>query len=584
MNDSLKAYSFDGPPINLADGRSSPASFQPSSTLDPSLSVGNPGAMLSLSANGNTDGIVWASRALCNAPVADHSVFEPHPGRLMAFDAKNVTRLLWDSASAAAFRAAPAFEFSKNAPPTIANGKVFVPSFPTAQTPGAGTDDAAVLVYGLMAIPQSKFAVSQGSPGVVSSTGGSLAASPQFGLPNNTDVFAIDNNGQLNVAWVNGKNPWNGPAEPTHNSNNRYLYQHVLFPPGAPVAASQQFGLPNNTDVFAVDVNGNLDVAWVAGGGSWQGPSAIGAHCSNGSGGYFTRDGQPCQFLPRSNIAVSQQFPIEQTDVFIVDSKGALTVSWVAGGGNWQSAEITAQGLFPPGAPLAASQQLGLNQTDVFIVDNTGKLNVVYNYQADTCTPLCNWAGPALVGNGGKFPLRAHIATSPQFGVANNTDVFAVDETGTLNVAWVNSNNPFNGPVQLVPSGFTPSAAGLFPPGAALAASQQFGADATGQTDVFIVDTGGLLRVMWVEGQNLWQGPATVGTGLGRGGFQPGASIAVSQQFGADATGQTDVFVVDGLGNRTVTWADGKNPFNGPVEIPSVTTLSPDVASLCPNH
>jgi hypothetical protein len=568
-NDTLKAFNF-------FDGQ-----FEQYPVVAGAPPVGNPGGMLSLSANGNTNGIVWATRALCDASNTPQSgVFSPRQGRLMAFDANDVSptltgsvpglRLLWDSASEAAAPAAPPFAFSKNAPPSIANGKVFVPTFSSQQAPDPGSDTAYVMVYGLMAVPPSEFDLSAGYPGypaTVLSTGGSLAASQQFGLSDNTDVFAIDNNGLLNVAWVTGQGQWMGPAEPT--SNNAYPHPGIQFPPGAPVAASQQFGTSSpQTDVFAVDVNGNLDVAWVAGGGSWHGPSAIGAQCSNGQGGFFTHDGLPCQFPNDANIAVSQQFgtPSPQTDVFIVDSKGALTVTWWAVGNSvWQSAEITDQGLFPIGAPLAASQQFGLNQTDVFVVDNNGHLNVVW-VDGDNA-----WHPPGLVGNGGNFPLRAYVAASAQFGVTNNTDVFAVDATGTLNVAWVNNDNPFNGPVQLIPPNFTPSAAGLFPPGAAVAASQQFGVDSTGQTDVFIVDNGGLLRVMWVEGQNSWQGPGTLGTGTAPGGFQPGASIAVSEQFGVDATGQTDVFVIDGRGNRTVTWAEGQNSFNGPAEIPSVT-------------
>lgn len=329
-SDVLKSYTFD----------SSTLQFATTPTESSAMCVGNPGAMLSISANGTTNGIVWASRAFSNGPANGAQVFAPRQGRLMAFDAGDVSNLLWDSASEASAPAAPTFSFSKNAPPTIANGKVFLASFPNVQTPEAGNDSAAVMVYGLMALPPSTFSVTEGFPQTVLLTGGSLAASQQFGLAGNTDVFAVDNNGQLNVAWVSTNGPWSGPAEPT--SNNAFPNPSIQFPPGAPVAASNQFGLPNNTDLFAVDVNGNLDVAWVNAGNPWQGPSPIGAQCSNGQGGYYTDDNLPCQFPNDANIAVSQQFPLDQTDVFIVDTKGALTVSWVTGRGNWQSAEITA--------------------------------------------------------------------------------------------------------------------------------------------------------------------------------------------------------------------------------------------------
>jgi hypothetical protein len=43
------------------------------------------------------------------------------------------------------------------------------------------------------------------------------------------------------------------------------------FPPGAPVAASQQFGVSGRqTDVFVVENSSTLTVSWVAGGGQWS--------------------------------------------------------------------------------------------------------------------------------------------------------------------------------------------------------------------------------------------------------------------------------------------------------------------------
>jgi hypothetical protein len=45
------------------------------------------------------------------------------------------------------------------------------------------------------------------------------------------------------------------------------------------VVASQQFGL-EQTDAFAFDANGRLDVAWVVGARRWTGPIAIEATTS----------------------------------------------------------------------------------------------------------------------------------------------------------------------------------------------------------------------------------------------------------------------------------------------------------------
>jgi hypothetical protein len=94
--------------------------------------------------------------------------------------------------------------------------------------------------------------------------GAPIAASQQFGQ-NQTDVFVVDRNGTLNVAWVVEAGAWSGPAP---------IGPAGVFPAGAPLAASQQFGL-NQTDVFAVDNNGTLNVAWVVEAGAWTGPAPI---------------------------------------------------------------------------------------------------------------------------------------------------------------------------------------------------------------------------------------------------------------------------------------------------------------------
>ena len=96
-----------------------PASAQSSTLAAP----GMPGAMLSLSSNGGTQGtgVVWA--AMSNAGDANHA---PQPGILRAYDAGNVTRQLWNSQQNPTRDALG--NFSKFSPPTVASGKVFVPT------------------------------------------------------------------------------------------------------------------------------------------------------------------------------------------------------------------------------------------------------------------------------------------------------------------------------------------------------------------------------------------------------------------------------------------------------------------------
>jgi hypothetical protein len=323
--------------------------------------------------------------------------------------------------------------------------------------------------------------------------GAAVAASQQIGL-NQTDVFVVDSAGQLNVSWVDNAGAWSGPLG---------IGPAGIFPPGAPVAASQQIGL-NQTDVFVVDNNGALNVAWVVEAGAWGGPAPI------GPAGIFP---------PGAQVAVSQQFgAVNQTDVFVVDNAGQLNVFWVNNAGGWGGPlGIGSAGFAPAGAAVAASQQFGaVNQTDVFVVDNAGQLNVFWVQGAG------GWGGPLGIGSAGFAPAGAAVAASQQFGAVNQTDVFVVDNAGQLNVFWVNNAGGWGGPLAIGPAGFASA-------GAAVAACQQFGA--VNQTDAFVVDNAGQLNVFWVNNAGDWGGPLAIGPA---GLAPPPALVAASQQYGVD--------------------------------------------------
>src|SRR5439155_21784172 len=91
-----------------------------------------------------------------------------------------------------------------------------------------------------------------------------VVASPS-GLLNQADVFSVAYNGAVQVRWVQGAGNWNGPLA---------ISPPGLAPPGAHLAVSNQFGLPNQTDVFVVDNNGTAQVLWVQRAGNWNGPLA----------------------------------------------------------------------------------------------------------------------------------------------------------------------------------------------------------------------------------------------------------------------------------------------------------------------
>jgi hypothetical protein len=102
------------------------------------VNEGHPGAMMALSANGGKNGILWAS-----IHASGDSWHASQPGILHAYDADDIRRELWNSLEI------PARDdcnfYSKMAPPTVANGKVYLASFGTLNV-GSGQ----MCVYGLL--------------------------------------------------------------------------------------------------------------------------------------------------------------------------------------------------------------------------------------------------------------------------------------------------------------------------------------------------------------------------------------------------------------------------------------------------
>jgi outer membrane protein assembly factor BamB len=127
QRDHLRAYRFNGEKLDAEPF-----------AMRPEANQGHPGAMLSLSANGNQGGILWAA-----IHASGDSWHESRPGILHAYDASDIMHELWNS------RENPQRDdcgnYSKMAPPTIANGKVYLASFGTQNT-GSGQ----LCMYGLL--------------------------------------------------------------------------------------------------------------------------------------------------------------------------------------------------------------------------------------------------------------------------------------------------------------------------------------------------------------------------------------------------------------------------------------------------
>ncbi len=127
QRDKAKVYEFNGEKI-----------VETPSVVRDIPNQGHPGAMLSLSANGGRDGILWAA-----IHATGDSWHESRPGILHAYDADDIRHELWNSLELPARD--DCGEYSKMAPPTIANGRVYLASFGNENV-GTGQ----FCVYGLL--------------------------------------------------------------------------------------------------------------------------------------------------------------------------------------------------------------------------------------------------------------------------------------------------------------------------------------------------------------------------------------------------------------------------------------------------
>jgi len=104
------------------------------------------GATPSVSASSpTTDGILWALETGSHG--TDHAAALAGPAVLHAFDATDISKELWNSATNAGDKAGNAVKFTV---PTIANGKVYVPTRGDDDTEGGGNIFGEVDVYGLL--------------------------------------------------------------------------------------------------------------------------------------------------------------------------------------------------------------------------------------------------------------------------------------------------------------------------------------------------------------------------------------------------------------------------------------------------
>ncbi len=135
-NDVLRGF-----PFNATTGLINTTPFAKSTMTAPATNNDGamPGGFLSISANGTSNGIVWAS-----TPFNGDATHQSTQGVLYAFNADTLSLLWTDKTNDARDEIGM---FAKYVPPMVANGKVFVPNFgPVGNTDGTGN----LVVYGLL--------------------------------------------------------------------------------------------------------------------------------------------------------------------------------------------------------------------------------------------------------------------------------------------------------------------------------------------------------------------------------------------------------------------------------------------------
>jgi outer membrane protein assembly factor BamB len=135
-NDVLRGFAF-----NTTTGLLTTTPFAKSTMTAPATNNDGamPGGFLAISANGNSNGILWAS-----TPYNGDATHQNTQGVLYAFNADTLSLLWTDKTNDARDEIGM---FAKYVPPVVANGKVYLPNFgPVGNTDGTGN----LVVYGLV--------------------------------------------------------------------------------------------------------------------------------------------------------------------------------------------------------------------------------------------------------------------------------------------------------------------------------------------------------------------------------------------------------------------------------------------------
>jgi hypothetical protein len=386
--DVAKAWKFNGSTFQTTTPVSSGSIASPSGESDTSP--------LSISANGQQEGILWAPTSMAGDPNKLAT-----PGILRAIDANNLGNVLWDSQQNAARDGVGIF--AKFNPPTVADGKVYL-----------GTFSGQLLVYGNNPPASSDIAFVQANGNALTTSSSQISAtyssSQKAGDLNVVVVGWADTTSQIqSVSDGNGNTYSLAVAPQSSSSVSQAIYYAKNIAGGnnnaVTVTFKQAASLPSIRilEYSGVDKTSPLDVTTSnAGAGS--------------SGGSVTAD---------SGSTITR-FPNEL--IFGADTDSNATI--------W------------PGAPFVARVNIASDIAADHLVNVTGS----YNASA-AVSPGSNWVMQMAT-----FKAAVQPATQPPppggFGLTASPGTTTVSAGGTASYAiTISSQNGFNGSVSLTCSG-----------------------------------------------------------------------------------------------------------------------------------
>ncbi len=185
--DFLKVFNFGG------------SQFNTTPTFTGSIrAIGHPGASLSTSAAGRSNGILWAATNSQGKSDGSGAWHMTEPGILYAYSLSNMSQLWTNEQN-------PSRDdcntYAKFTDPTIANGKVYLPSFGSAQT-----NSGQVCVYGQLAAgstgPTGSFMIPNGTYIVTSALDGQAIDNPAYSQVGGTVMEQYPVNKGANQQWT----------------------------------------------------------------------------------------------------------------------------------------------------------------------------------------------------------------------------------------------------------------------------------------------------------------------------------------------------------------------------------------------